>query len=150
MEEIELYNEFHLDEPWDSDHNKTLLDKMPAVYQNPNLPPSNKTNYLVPVGEDTMFAGDKGTRLRDIKDGTSKTILFVEVDADRAVPWTKPDDYELNEKQPFAGLGKLRAGDVFGAAFADGSVRMIVNDLDPAVFLLLLKKSDGQPVPIPD
>ena len=27
-----LYRQFHLDEPWDSPHNRTLIDKMPAVY----------------------------------------------------------------------------------------------------------------------
>src|SRR5262245_56693586 len=27
-----LYKEFKLDEPWDSAHNKRLLEKMPAVY----------------------------------------------------------------------------------------------------------------------
>jgi hypothetical protein len=28
----ELYKQFRLDEPWDSDHNKKLLEKMPRVY----------------------------------------------------------------------------------------------------------------------
>ena len=27
-----LYDKFHLDEPWDSEHNLTLLDQMPDVY----------------------------------------------------------------------------------------------------------------------
>ena len=31
----DLYREFHLDEPWDSVHNKTLLSKMPDVYKAP-------------------------------------------------------------------------------------------------------------------
>jgi hypothetical protein len=30
--EPNLYNQFHLDEPWDSPHNKKLLSKMPAVF----------------------------------------------------------------------------------------------------------------------
>src|SRR5262249_7049390 len=28
-----LYGEFHLDEPWDSDHNKKLIDRIPAVFR---------------------------------------------------------------------------------------------------------------------
>ncbi len=32
MAATELYKQFHLDEPWDSDHNKKLLEKMPQVY----------------------------------------------------------------------------------------------------------------------
>ena len=30
-EEAALYKEFHLDEPWDSEHNKNLIARMPAV-----------------------------------------------------------------------------------------------------------------------
>src|SRR5262245_66309297 len=35
IEEEALYKEFHLDEPWDSPHNKALIAKMPAVFRNP-------------------------------------------------------------------------------------------------------------------
>ena len=31
-----LYNEFHLDEPWDSEHNKALIAKMPAAFRDPH------------------------------------------------------------------------------------------------------------------
>jgi hypothetical protein len=149
IEENELYKQFRLDEPWDSEHNKKLLAKMPTVYRNPNLPDDTKTNYLVPVGEDTIFSGEEGARLRDIRDGTSKTIMVVEVDADRAVPWTKPDDYEVEAKDPLAGLGHFRAGDIFLAAFADCSVRPISSDVGAEIVLRLLKKADGNPVPLP-
>ena len=30
-----LYDEFHLDEPWDSEHNRKLIDRMPEVYRSP-------------------------------------------------------------------------------------------------------------------
>ncbi|MEX2141125.1 MAG: DUF1559 domain-containing protein [Pirellulales bacterium] len=149
IEENELYQQFRLDEPWDSEHNKKLLAQVPAVYRNPNLPDDTKTNYLVPVGEDTIFSGDAGARLRDIKDGVSKTILVLEVDADRAVPWTKPDDFKVEADDPLSGLGHFRAGGAFAAGFADGSVRMISRDLDAETFLRLLKKADGLPVMVP-
>ena len=35
LEQGALYNEFHLDEPWDSEHNKALVAKMPAVLPRP-------------------------------------------------------------------------------------------------------------------
>ena len=35
MEEKSLYDQFHLDEPWDSEHNKKLLEKMPDGYRDP-------------------------------------------------------------------------------------------------------------------
>jgi hypothetical protein len=51
--EHELYNEYRFDEPWDSDHNKKLLEKMPAVFRGPlDAPDSTNTSYfgLVAVG----------------------------------------------------------------------------------------------------
>ena len=148
LEEMELYREFRLDEPWDSEHNKKLIARMPAVFDNPNLVEPGKTNYLAPVGDDTVLA-DKPTRVGDITDGLSRTIVVLEVDADRAVEWTRPDDYEIDAKKPLAGLGHFRPGNVFGAGFGDGAVRMLEAQIDQATFLLLIKKADGQAVNLP-
>jgi prepilin-type processing-associated H-X9-DG protein len=145
-----LYREFRLDEPWDSEHNKKLIDKMPAVYRNPYLPLGNTTNYLVPVAQGSIFGGERPTRNRDIKDGHSKTIMVVEADADRAVPWTKPADCEVDPEKPLSGLGNLRPGGMFNAAFADGRVTSLSRDLNAEAFLLLLNKADGKPVALPD
>src|SRR5206468_510550 len=35
IEQAPLYKEFKLDEPWDSDHNKALIAKMPKLYAPP-------------------------------------------------------------------------------------------------------------------
>src|SRR5262249_25844480 len=35
IEEQPLYQQFHLDEPWDSPHNKALLSRVPKVYAPP-------------------------------------------------------------------------------------------------------------------
>ena len=35
LEQAELYKQFHLDEPWDSEHNKKLIEKMPNVLASP-------------------------------------------------------------------------------------------------------------------
>ena len=37
VEEGELFKEFKLDEPWDSEHNKKLLARMPKVYAIPGV-----------------------------------------------------------------------------------------------------------------
>ncbi len=147
LEQSQLYEQFHLDEPWDSAHNRTLIDKMPQVYRNPssNAQPG-KANYLVPVGDDMIFEGNQKTQARQITDGTSNTLLVLEVDGDRAVIWTKPDDLEIDMKNPLKGLGNAHPGG-FLAASADGSVRFLSNTIDPATFRLLLQKSDGQIVP---
>src|SRR5262249_9748983 len=38
LDQQALYGQFHLDEPWDSPHNKTLIDKMPNIFATPSSP----------------------------------------------------------------------------------------------------------------
>ncbi len=54
-----LYREFHLDEPWDSPHNRALLARMPAVYSAPGAKARqpHTTFYQYVVGEATVFRG---------------------------------------------------------------------------------------------
>jgi RNA polymerase sigma factor (sigma-70 family) len=55
LEEDNLFKQFHLDEPWDSAHNKKLLDKMPDIYRVSGQKEKSSTFYQVFVGESTMF-----------------------------------------------------------------------------------------------
>jgi type II secretory pathway pseudopilin PulG len=145
IEQQELYKEFHLDEPWDSEHNKKLIRRMPAVFATPNRPNDGKTAYLVPLGQGTIFGDGKGPTTSEIRDGTSNTILIVEADDDRAVEWTRPGDLEFDPARPLAGLGHVRKGG-FLAALADASVRLI-SDRTPAETLqALFEANDGKDV----
>ena len=127
LDQKQLYKEFHLDEPWDSEHNKTLIGRMPAVFRSPSAKgkPDGRTPYLAAVGENLMFTGDpKGLRYSDATDGLSDTILIVQSDEEHAVPWTKPEDLTIDLKKPASGLdGTSEKGSP--ALFADGSVGII-------------------------
>jgi len=143
IEQDALYKEFHLDEPWDSEHNKKLIERMPKIYRSPaSQAAPGMTNYETVRGPNTAFPGDKSIRVADITDGTSNTIMVVEVSDRKAVLWTKPDDFELNEKSPMEGLGGLWPGG-FLAAMCDGSVRMIRNTIDPKDLINLFNRNDG-------
>jgi prepilin-type processing-associated H-X9-DG protein len=144
IEQNDLYKEFHLDEPWDSEHNKKLLDRMPSVYAATGEEKSNRTHYQVFVGKDTCFEGKKGIRIFEIPDGTSNTIMIVE--AANAVPWTKPEDLPFDADKPLPKLGGLYPGG-FNAAFADGSVRFLKDSIKESTLRLLIQRNDGQPIP---
>ena len=92
-----------------------------------------------------MFEGTKGRRPAEIRDGLSHTIVLVEADADRAVPWTKPADWECDPEHPLAGLGDAHPGG-FNAAFADGSVLFLSKSIDPKIFYALLTIAGGEAI----
>jgi hypothetical protein len=121
-----LYNEFRLDEPWDSPHNIKLVPKMPLVYASwrKDLPQRRGlTFFQVFAGRGTAFDGTRGLRPRaDFRDGLGSTLLIVE--AADPVPWTKPEDLSYADEEPLPRLGPQ-----FHGVFADGSVHLFQ---DPA------------------
>ena len=146
MEDVQLYNQFHLDEPWDSEHNKKLSETAIAVYRSPaSRTKGNMTNYLTVRGDDTAFPGKDGIGMADITDGTSLTIMVVEASDAKAVPWAKPDDLPYDDKQPKAGLVGLWPGG-FNAVFCDGSVHFISSTIDAETLRRLFNRHDGKPV----
>lgn len=147
VEQQQLYQQFHLDEPWDSAHNKALIDKIPPVFRSPlSKAAKGMTNYVLPVGPGTGFPGREGLQFPDIKDGTSNTIMILEVNDDHAVTWTKPDDLPFDPKTPLKGLGGLNK-DGFNAAYFDGSVRFIPLKIPPETLRALITPAGGEVVP---
>ncbi len=151
LEEQKLHEQFHLDEPWDSPHNKSLIEEMPAVFRDPSSQAERgRTTYLAIRGTDPIIAqGENGVALADIRDGTSTTILLVAADDDRAVIWTKPDDFDWQAAEPVAGLGNLHAGDIFLAAFCDGHVQAIPKTVPQETLKALFTKAGEEPVELP-
>jgi Protein of unknown function (DUF1559) len=146
MEYGDLYNQFHLDEPWDSEHNKKLIAKMPAEYRSPNSKAGEgKTNYLTVRGENTVFPGKQGVRIQDITDGTAFTIALVEASDEKAVIWTKPDDFEIDGQNPMNGLAGRHPGNIL-VGFADGSVHTLPTTMDPEVLKGLFSRNGGEAV----
>ena len=144
LDQQALYQQFHLDEPWNSEHNRKLITMMPKVFRNPSgSAEPGKADYLAVCGDGLMFDGSKGRSIADIRDGTSHTIMVVEADDDRAVIWTRPDDWQYNPEDPLAGLGNAHPGG-FCVLLADGSVRLMAEDIDQKTFRALLTIAGGE------
>jgi hypothetical protein len=148
----ELYKEFHLDEPWDSEHNKKLIARMPKVFDStgdPKLAAAGKTTYLGPVGKQMMFPlGKQGLRITDVTDGTSWTIFVVDADDAHAVTWSKPGDLDVDLADPAKGLS-ARFSTVYLAAFVDGSVHFLPRTIDKARLRALFTRNGGEVIDKP-
>jgi hypothetical protein len=145
VDELALYQKFHLDEPWDSQHNKPLIAEMPAVFRSPwaEDPKTTRTPYLAPIGPGTVFEPAEGVRFSDIVDGTSNTFLLVEADAEHSAIWSKPEDWTYDPQAPAKGLGNEEG---WNSLFCDGSVRFIRGDAQAETLRALFTRAGGEVV----
>ncbi len=145
LEESELYEQFNLDEPWDSEHNIKLLDQMPDIFKHSNVETApGMTVYQAPIGEEFIFRPSAVTRFRDVLDGLSNTIMVFESSAENAVEWTRPDDVEIDLDNPLDAMGKQ--GQTFTVLLGDGSVRAIPLTIDQDTLRSLLTRAGKEVV----
>ena len=99
------------------------------------------------VGAGTIFQGAEPVDIADIIDGTSNTLMVVEVH-DSGTPWMQPVDLNLDAMQfrINGGPTEIRSRHPGGAnvAMGDGSVRFISATLDPQTLRNLVTRNDGQ------
>lgn len=136
----DLYNQFRLNENWDSPHNLTLLNKMPEEFRSRGLAADSvKTGFQVfdhssAYGYRIVDGKIRGPGFREVHDGMGSTILAIELMPELAVEWTRPVDINFNPASPLAGVGSIPA---------DGLRVLIVNGttatLSPAVTAQNLK-----------
>lgn len=149
LEQQALYDEFHLDEPWDSPHNRQLIDRMPTVFGSttfPQVAAEGKTVMLMPRGKGTIGEEAQGIEFAQVQDGLSNTIVVVEAAPSAAVAWTSPDDLNFDVDDPLAGLVGSHPGG-FQVLFGDGSVRFISQAIAPETLKLLMDPRDGRAIP---
>lgn len=150
LEQDNLYRQFHLDEPWDSPHNKALIPVLPRVFVHPSADPSvaaqGMTHYRAVTGPMSAFEPCNGVPPgipQSIPDGTSNTIMLAE--ATDPVIWTKPDELAFEPGGPLPRLG-LSPGRPFQVLMWDGSVRSVSPSVSRATLENALMANDGMPL----
>jgi len=151
LEQQELYSKFHLDEPWNSEHNAQLIQEMPALFRDArSKAPPGHTTYLAPHGggEEAPTIWDlDDRRFSTVTDGLSNSLLFLNAPDSAAVPWTKPDDLDISQVD----LEKLlqEYQNTFDVGIADGSVRTFSKTIDLETLKAILTINGGEVVDIP-
>jgi hypothetical protein len=149
VEHDNLYKQFKLDEPWDSEHNKKLIPMMPKIYS-PGTDTRGYTFYRgftgpttwLPPQQQSMRPGQiiPGARFGNFTDGLSNTIVVAE--AYDPVIWTKPDE------MPFAPNSVPKLGGVFAngavVALGDGTTRFLRSTISPQQLANAIQINDGK------
>ena len=148
LEQERLYKQFKLDEPWDSEHNKKLIDKMPKTLRSPRQAAAltDRTDYLAPLGPGLVLGRPEG----DEDHRRSRTGRRTRS------PWSRRTTTgrwsgrsrrtsRSTRRNPVTGLLGHYA-DGFQAAMADGSVRFFKKGIEPTTLWALFTRAGGEVV----
>jgi len=172
MDQQGLYKEYDFSQPWDSEQNRKLVDRMPAVYRDPIYEEAKGgfAHYAVISGEGTPFApegvkmkrGGKGegeielepeglASFAMITDGLSNTVAVAPMSPERKVPWTKPEDIAFHEDFPALGDPKgiitpyeSDGEKLTNVLLMDGAVKALSLKTNPAVVNALMTMRGGE------
>jgi prepilin-type processing-associated H-X9-DG protein len=140
-----LYQQFKLDEPWDSPNNKPLVEKMPSVFACPSWPQASPgagmTTYQVLIGPGTLFEKAEGIKFGDVRDGLSNTLMVLDTKA--PIAWTQPSGLDFTPGSPIKGLGSMHPGG-FNALMGDGSVHFIKSTTPARTLEALTTRNGGE------
>ena len=174
LDQAPLYNELRVDQresaPWDGDQQAALIATDISIFRNPSQSAAHRAGDPAPtdyvgwagVGKDAptekckdnkkgIFGYDRQTRIADITDGSSNTIMVSDgVGKDRG-PWAQGGKSTIRAltTKPYVngpdGIGSPHAGG-FHVVLADGSVRFVSQNIDQDVLEALATRAGGERV----
>ena len=108
-----LYSRFHLDEPWDSEHNAKLIPSMPEIYNYPGTKNDGRTFISRATGYDSAVEKRRGE------------ILIESI----PIPWTKPSDWKFNPDDLLADTRVDKRGITFAVVSWHPGVIQITDEI---------------------
>lgn len=131
VEQAPLYDRYDFNVAWDAPENQFASTVAIPIYSCPSDPKANPTDtsYVLLTGTGTIFEVGKKPTFRDIIDGTSNTIMAVEIRGS-GINWSEPKDLDIEAFVAMFGpngTGRNASPHTGGmnVAMADGSVRFL-------------------------
>lgn len=154
LDRQDLYDQFRLDEPWDSPHNLSLVGRMPRVYRegDEERDREGKTRLRILTSSregypQTPFVLGERRGLSwgaiTSQDGSMATALVLEL-AEPTI-WTNPDEPRYVPGGLLPRFGHPERDDGVHVLFADGSVRLLPADSPPGVWEARLTWNGREP-----
>lgn len=115
LEQRAMYNAIDKQQAWDSKVNEIFTQTIIPNYETPGVAGA-MTAIRLPSIKGSMWDGThENPQFRDITDGTSNTIAAAIAPVDQAVPWTKPEVWQLDEN------------DLMGSFFGDRDEVIVIS-----------------------
>jgi len=149
IEQDNLFRQYDFKQWWDGPANSTLADQMPKTYclhsEYRAGRKSTIANYVVIVGEQTVWRPGKPLNDKMIKDGTSNTIMLPE-NRGLNVHWMEPRDFQFETMDWTINSpnGISSKYDAPAVVMLDGSVRTLSLKITPEVLKALATIDGGE------
>lgn len=139
--EVNMYEAYRFDQPWNSPHNQRVTKRMPDVFRSQFSDSDSRSSdwYLI-HGKEAATDNERRKSMPDVADGPSDTIIAVEAKLDHH--WAKPVDVEL-VNSAVRDLGGFHENG-FLALFADGNFRFVNKELGRDTIWALLTANGGE------
>jgi hypothetical protein len=164
LDEKELFNDYDMNQPWDSPENLELTSRMPSVYRaaSSQLYGTDSAYYLI-TGPATLFppapSGAPAGTFRplspnSVSDDPGQTLLVVEAStltSNYYPSWLEPRDLDVTLMQGVIGTSpgrEIGGVNVGGAVVAtvDGRSHFLSDQTSPSTVMALITISGGEPL----
>lgn len=163
LDQQELFDDYDMNEPWDSPNNYELASRVPSVYRaSQNSGFGGESAYFMVTGPGTLFppappsAGAGVFRPLGpgmVADDPGQTILIVEASspANSYMSWLEPRELDVTAMQGLIGsspgreIGGVNPGGAV-VATVDGRSHFLSDQTSPATVMALITPSGGEPL----